>query len=69
MISIIKVEGMSCNHCKNSIESALKEQNGIDTAEVSLAEKTVTVNYDSEVVSLKEIEEIIEDRGFEVIYS
>ena len=29
---VIKVDGMSCDHCKNTIESALAKINGVRTA-------------------------------------
>jgi len=64
--SVIKVEGMSCGHCKKSIESALLEKQGIESAEVTLAEKIVSVVYNEDIVKLSEIKEIIEDKGFEV---
>lgn len=61
----IKVEGMSCMHCVNSIEGALKEQN-ID-GHVDLKSGTVSVNYDAGQVSLKQIREIIEEQGYDVV--
>ena len=33
---IINVEGMSCDHCKNAVESALAKMNGVSAAEVDL---------------------------------
>ena len=30
---IIKVEGMSCEHCRNAVESALAKLNGVSSAE------------------------------------
>ena len=35
---IIKVEGMSCEHCINAVESALAKLNGVSSAEVNLDE-------------------------------
>lgn len=62
----LKVEGMSCGHCKMSIESALLKQDGIETAEVVLAEKNVSIVYDDTKIQLNQIKEIIEDQGFDV---
>lgn len=62
---VLKVNGMSCNHCKMSIEKALKEI-GVDGA-VNLTDKTVTVSYDSSKANLNKIKEVIEDQGYEVV--
>ena len=34
---VINVEGMSCDHCRNAVESALAKLNGVTSAEVDLA--------------------------------
>jgi len=39
----LKVEGMSCNHCKLSVEKALKGVPGVEGAEVNLAQGTAQV--------------------------
>lgn len=61
----IKVEGMSCMHCVNSIEGALKEQN--IEGHVDLKAGTVSVNYDASKVNLDQIKEIIEEQGYDVV--
>ena len=50
---VIKVDGMSCEHCKNTIESALAKINGVRTAEVDLDKNEVRVDYNDELVSTK----------------
>ncbi|EJQ98014.1 copper chaperone CopZ [Bacillus mycoides] len=62
----LKVEGMSCGHCVNSIESNVKELNGVEQVKVQLAEGTVEVTIDSSVVTLKDIVAVIEDQGYDV---
>lgn len=62
---VLKVDGMSCNHCKMSIEKALK---GIGAAAtVDLGEKTVTVEYDPVKVKMEQIVSEIEDQGYDVL--
>ena len=34
--SIVKIEGMNCNHCKMSVEKALSQIDGIDSVSVDL---------------------------------
>lgn len=64
---VLNVEGMSCSHCVNAIKGALTENEGITNVEVSLEEKTVSVDYNKDIISLDTIKEIIEDEGYEVI--
>lgn len=64
---IIKVEGMSCSHCENAVKKAVGIMNGVDKVSVSLEEKSVTVDFDSSVVTLDNIKQAIEDQGYDVM--
>ena len=46
MKKVITVNGMRCEHCKAKVEGALKAIDGVNAAEVSLADHNVTVDYD-----------------------
>ncbi|CAM3466187.1 MULTISPECIES: copper chaperone CopZ [Paenibacillaceae] len=61
----LKVEGMSCNHCVNSIEGALRNI-GV-TAKVDLKNGTVQVQYDENNVNLEKIKHEIEEQGYDVV--
>ncbi len=61
----LKVEGMSCNHCVNSIEGALKEIGA--AGKVDLGSKQVKVSYDDSKISLEAIKEAIEEQGYEIV--
>jgi copper chaperone len=60
------VKGMSCGHCINSIEGNVGKLNGVHFVKVHLKEEKVDVSFDTKVVSLKEITDIIEDQGYDV---
>ena len=64
---ILNVEGMSCNHCVNSVKNSVGTLNGVSKVDVDLAGKKVTVVYDSEKVKIEEIKETIEDAGYEIV--
>ncbi|MHA6261391.1 copper chaperone CopZ [Sporosarcina sp. CAU 1771] len=66
MKEIIKVEGMSCNHCVNAIETSVGEITGVSTVKVDLGKKEVAVEFEN-VTSLDQIKETIEDQGFDVV--
>ncbi|MBN1468937.1 MAG: heavy-metal-associated domain-containing protein [Fusobacteriaceae bacterium] len=63
MITKIKIDGMSCNHCVMAITNALKEIDTVESVSVSLEEKTATITSKSDV-SLDKIKELIEEEGF-----
>ena len=62
----LSVPAIHCDNCKNSIEGAVGGLEGVTTAEVSVAEKTVTVAYDEGTVGLDAIKETIEEQGFDI---
>ncbi|MFD0588755.1 cation transporter [Paenibacillus sp. GCM10027627] len=63
--TVLNVEGMTCGHCKSSIEKALT---GVGAnGKVDLASKQVAVEYDESNVSLDQIKTAIEDQGYDVV--
>ncbi|GIP34003.1 copper ion binding protein [Paenibacillus sp. J2TS4] len=60
----LNVQGMSCQHCVNSIEGALKEI-GV-TGKVNLKGESVDVSYDEQKFSLDQVKEVIEEQGYDV---
>lgn len=62
----LKVEGMSCGHCKAAVEKALKGIAGVQDAEVDLASKLVTVTYDAGKVGREAMAKAISDAGYDV---
>ena len=62
----IKIEGMQCNHCKMSVEKALKKIDGIENIEVDLDKKQAIIKTSKEVEDIQ-IKSAIEEEGFKVI--
>ncbi|RCW69793.1 copper chaperone CopZ [Saliterribacillus persicus] len=67
MEKTLEVKGMTCGHCKMSVEGALNELEGVNSAEVDLKEDKVMVNYDESKVSIEEMESAIEEQGYDVV--
>lgn len=61
----LQVEGMSCQHCVNSVEGALKEM-GV-AGKVDLQNKTVDISFDTSKTSIEKIKAAIEDQGYDVV--
>ncbi|MDP8931136.1 MAG: cation transporter [Actinomycetota bacterium] len=62
----ILVPEIHCDHCKTSIEDALRPIGGVASSTVDVGAKTVTVEYDDAAVSRDVIVAAIEDQGYVV---
>ncbi len=61
----LNILNMTCNHCKITIENALKKIKGIKKFNVNLTNKTVYVEYENEKV-LYNIKNAIIENGYEI---
>lgn len=62
----IVVPEIHCEHCRTSIEGALRPLDGVERALVDVGRRTVTVTYDEAAVDHRALVEAIEDQGYEV---
>ena len=62
----IKVEGMTCQHCVETITDALNNITGLNTVNVDLVKKEVTVKFNENETKLKKISDKIIEVGFEL---
>jgi len=60
----LQVNGMSCQHCVNSIEKALKEIGA--KGNVDLKSNSVAVEYEESKLTLDQVKETIEEQGYDV---
>jgi len=65
--TVIKIGGMHCTACAQTIEKALKKEPGIIDAYVNFAAEKATIEYDSSKISLDRIAEVIREAGYEPI--
>lgn len=61
---VLKIDGMTCGHCKNSVEKALLKVPGVTQSEVDLAHKQAVVIGTADRSSLAKA---IEEAGYRVI--
>lgn len=69
--AVINLETLACPSCLQKIESAVKRLKGVDqdTVEVLFNSSRVRTNFDSNDISIEQIEKAIEDLGYPVIRS
>ena len=61
----IKVPTIQCEMCEHNIESALNDVDGVKKILENSQTKSVSINYDSSVVSLKQFESVIAKTGYQ----
>jgi P-type Cu+ transporter len=66
MKKTLKVEGMSCGHCKAAVEKALKGIDGVDNAVVDLNSKTAVVELNKDIKN-DVLSTAVTEAGYEVI--
>ncbi|SCM81188.1 Copper chaperone CopZ [uncultured Sporomusa sp.] len=61
---VLKIEGMSCGHCKMSVEKALQAIPGVVSASVDLEKKEALVTG---TAARDALVKAVEDVGFDVV--
>ncbi|HNP64211.1 MAG TPA: heavy metal translocating P-type ATPase [Woeseiaceae bacterium] len=62
----LNIENMTCMQCARRIEIALRQLAGVDKAHVKFADRTATVDFDPEVVSVGTLVSVVREEGFAV---
>ena len=65
--TVVKVEGMSCEHCVQSVTKAVTALPGVGGVAVDLKTGTVTVEHDPGITDVIKIKAEIEDQGYDVV--
>mgnify|MGYP003677206110 FL=1 len=60
----LKIQGMGCRGCVNTVQEALTELDGVEKALVDLESATAMVEFDSNKVSISECKQAIQDAGY-----
>ncbi len=63
----LKISGMTCMGCVNSVKKLLEKINGVNCAEVSLEPAQAIIQYDAAQTNLEQFKQTIKDAGFDII--
>ncbi|HKU48688.1 MAG TPA: heavy metal translocating P-type ATPase [Nitrososphaera sp.] len=66
--ALLKIGGMHCAGCVNSIQRRVSLLSGVDSVQVNLANERAVLEYDASKIGLESIEKAIEQAGYQVIY-
>lgn len=61
----LKVEGMTCQHCAQTVTRALESKDGVEGADVDLQSGRAQVRYDEGRVSPRELASAVAEEGYE----
>ena len=65
MIKKLVIPEISCQHCVDTITKSLSEVENINSLEVSIDKKTVSIDHSSEL-DINQIENLLLDQGYTV---
>jgi copper chaperone len=60
----IKVEGMSCGHCKMAVTKAISGVEGVSSVDVDLDKGEANVAYDPQATDIDAIKKAVNDAGY-----
>lgn len=63
----LNVQGMSCGHCVNAVETSVGKIDGVASVDVNLDAAQVQVAFDATKTSQQAIVNEIEDQGYDVV--
>jgi Cu+-exporting ATPase len=64
---ILKIQGMHCATCAQTIEKALKKEKGVFGASVNFASEKMKVSYDPKVITLENIAKVVSNLGYKLL--
>ena len=65
-LAIIRIEGMHCHKCEQTVQKSLMQYEGVHEVEVDFNSKQASVLYDQKKVSPRQLMEAVTDAGYDV---
>jgi copper chaperone CopZ len=66
--ALFKIQGMSCDHCVQTLQSVLTQVPGVKEAEVSLKDHQATLSYEGKLEA-KAVLDAVAEAGYEATLS
>jgi copper chaperone len=64
--TVLKVEGMSCEHCVRAVNNALGGLSGVKNVNIDLKGASVSFEYDPALTPLDTVKKAITEEGYTV---
>lgn len=65
MSTTLTVEGMSCEHCEQTVEEALESVEGVDTATADHERQQASVEGTADAADAAALVSVVEDAGYD----
>ena len=65
--AMLKVQGMTCNHCAMRVQKALKGVEGVQDAQVDLPKAEAAVTFDESKVTVDKLAGAVVEAGYKVV--
>lgn len=65
--AMLKIQGMTCNHCSMRVQKALKGVAGVTEALVDLQKAEAAVSFDESKVTKEALAAAVVDAGYKVV--
>ncbi len=65
-LTSIRINGMKCDGCAETITNALKANAGVEKATVSFAAGRADVSFDRAKISIDDLKQVIREAGYEI---
>jgi copper chaperone CopZ len=65
--TVLKIEGMTCDHCANTVQAALLRVRDVRTAVVNFGEKKAVVTSGS-ALEMGDINRMVEEEGYKASF-
>lgn len=65
----LKIDGMTCDHCVQTVEKVLRNQSGVRNATVHLEAGAAEVQYDEQRVAPEQLIAAVEEEGYAAAFA
>ncbi len=62
----LRVTGMTCEGCENTVKEAVNKVEGVSTTEASYTAELATISYDTTLTNVEKLSAVINDLGYKV---
>lgn len=66
--AVLKIGGMTCAGCVNTIQNRLLKTNGVEACEVNLASEKAILEFDPQTTDVSKLETAITEAGYKIVY-
>lgn len=67
MEKVLRIEGMTCDHCVHAVHQALMQLPGMNDVHVILEEGLAEIDFDPQHVTFEAMQKAIEDAGYTLV--